>query len=262
MFLLKERGYNIQIAATEGFMTVCQLKVSSLFITILAVTALSPAWAVPAFTAKTNQPCSACHIGGFGPHLTPFGRKFKLDGYTMDAGNNAFPISAMEVSSFVTSSKAQEAPPADHYTTNNNFSLDQVSLFVAGGIGDHLGAFVQLTYDGIGRAFTWDNAVFRVTDHLSVYGDDLLVGLSFNNNPGVQDAWNTLPAWGFTYTSSALAPAPAAGTLLDGGFAQSVFGTTAYAYWNSSIYTEVGLYWTPSNKFLSAMGASFGPGEI
>lgn len=244
-------------------MTVCQhipAKLVSAVIAVLAV--LSPAWAVPAFTAKTNQPCSSCHVGGFGPHLTPFGRKFKLDGYTMDAGNNAFPISAMEVSSFVTSSKAQEAPPADHYTTNNNFSLDQVSLFVAGGIGDHFGAFVQLTYDGIGRAFSWDNADFRVTDHLTVYGDDVLVGLSFNNNPGVQDAWNTLPAWGFPYTSSALAPAPAAGTLLDGGFAQSVFGTTAYAYWNSSIYTEVGLYWTPSNKFLSAMGASFGPGPI
>ena len=231
---------------------------------IIAITALftSPSWAVPAFTAKTNQPCSACHVGGFGPQLTPFGRQFKLDGYTMDAGNDAFPVSAMEMSSFVTSAKAQAAPPADHYGTNNNFSLDQASLFIAGGIGEHVGGFIQLTYDGIGRAFSWDNADLRVTDHVTVSGNDVLLGLSFNNNPGVQDVWNTVPAWGFPYSSSALAPAPAVGTMFDGGVATNVLGTTAYAYINSSIYAEAGLYWTPSNRFLSAMGTDFGPGPI
>ncbi|GAA0582137.1 cytochrome C [Rhizomicrobium electricum] len=228
----------------------------------LAMFAVAPALAVPAFTAKTGQPCSACHVGGFGPQLTPFGRKFKLEGYTMDAGTKAFPMSAMAVSSFVTSSKAQDTPPADHYSTNNNFSLDQVSLFVAGGIGDHFGGFVQLTYDGVGRTFSWDNADIRVTDHVTVFGNDVLVGLSFNNSPGVQDVWNTLPAWGFPYTSSALAPAPAVGTMFDGGFAQSVLGTSAYAYWNDHIYTEVGLYWTPANRFLIAMGSTSGPGPI
>ncbi len=228
----------------------------------IAALAASPAWAVPAFTAKTNQPCSACHVGGFGPQLTPFGRKFKLEGYTMDAGNDAIPLSAMVVSSFVTSNKAQEDPPADHYGTNNNFSLDQASFFVAGGIGDHFGGFLQLTYDGIGRAFSWDNMDFRVTDRVTLAGNDVLLGLSFNNAPGVQDVWNTLPSWGFPYTGSDLAPAPATSTLFDGGMAQTVLGTTAYAYWNSNIYTEVGLYWTPSNRFLSAMGADFGPGPI
>ena len=29
----------------------------------------------------------------------------------------------------------------------------------------------------------------------------------------------------------------------------------AYAYWNSAIYTEVGVYWTPSRGFLRAMGS-------
>jgi len=224
--------------------------------------ALSPASAVPAFTAKTNQPCAACHVGGFGPQLTPFGRKFKLDGYTMDAGTNAFPVSAMAVSSFVTSAKAQDTPPAEHYTTNNNFSLDQVSLFVAGGIGDHFGGFVQLTYDGVGRSFSWDNADFRVTNHFTLSGDDLLLGLSVNNNPGVQDVWNTLPAWGFPYTTSALAPAPAVSTMLDGGFAQGVIGATVYAYWNSSVFAEAGLYVTPADRFLIAMGSTNGPGSI
>jgi hypothetical protein len=225
--------------------------------------AVTPAKAVPAFTAKTGQACAACHIGGFGPQLTPFGRAFKLEGYTMDAGG-AFPmpVSAMVVSSFVTSSKAQASPPADHYSDNNNFSMDQTSLFLAGGIGSHFGGFFQATYDGIGRSFSWDNLDLRAVDHVTISGSDVLLGVSLNNGPGIQDAWNTLPAWGFPYTDSDLAPAPAAGTLFDGGLAQSVIGTTAYAYWDSSIYTEVGLYWTPSHHFLSAMGTDEGPGPI
>lgn len=229
---------------------------------IILVLGAGPAGAVPAFTAKTNQPCAACHVGGFGPHLTPFGRKFKLEGYTMDAGNDAFPVSAMAVASFVSTSKAQDPPPADNYSGNNNFTLDQFSFFIAGGIGDHIGAFSQITYDGVARKFSWDNTDIRLVDHLNLSGNDVLVGVSFNNNPTVQDVWNSTPAWGFPYTSSALAPAPAAGTMFDGGLAQSVIGTSLYAYWNDSIYTEVSLYWTPANRFLSAMGTDFGPGPI
>jgi hypothetical protein len=42
----------------------------------------APAYAgVPSFAARTGQPCSACHIGGFGPQLTPLRRAFKI-GYT------------------------------------------------------------------------------------------------------------------------------------------------------------------------------------
>lgn len=233
-----------------------------LFVAAATILGLQPASAVPAFTAKTNQPCSACHIGGFGPQLTPFGRKFKLEGYTMDAGKDAFPVSAMAVASYLKTAKDQDSPPAPHYSVNDNSTLDQISVFVAGGIGDHFGGFVQLTYDGVGRAFSWDNADIRLVDHVTLSGNDVLVGLSFNNSPGVQDVWNTTPAWGFPYTSSALAPSPAAAPLFAGGMAQNVLGTSAYAVWNANLYTEVGLYWTPSNRFLSAMGADFGPGPI
>jgi len=224
--------------------------------------AASPARAIPAFAVQTGQPCSSCHIGGYGPQLTPFGRTFKLEGYTTRASDDAFPVSAMAMSSFVTSSKAQETPPADHYSDNNNVSLDQASLFVAGGIGDHFGGFSQWTYDGIGRAFSWDNLDLRATDHVTIDGSDVLLGLSFNNAPAVEDVWNTLPAWGFPYTTSDLAPAPAASTIFDGGLAQSVLGATAYAYWDSNIYTEVGFYWSPSIGFLSALGTDFGAGAI
>jgi hypothetical protein len=42
--------------------------------------------ALPSFAAQTGQPCTACHIGGFGPQLTPLGRAFKIGGYTQRGG--------------------------------------------------------------------------------------------------------------------------------------------------------------------------------
>ena len=45
------------------------------------------AQALPAFAAQTGQTCTACHIGGFGPQLTPLGRAFKIGGYTQTGGD-------------------------------------------------------------------------------------------------------------------------------------------------------------------------------
>ena len=215
----------------------------------------SAAFAVPSFAEQTGQPCSACHIGSFGPQLTQFGRQFKLEGYTMRAGESfTNPVSAMAIVSFINTAADQSAPPAPHYGVNNNATIDQISLFVAGGVGSHFGGFTQWTYDGVGRSFAWDNLDLRAITHTTLFGSDVLAGLSLNNAPGVQDAWNTLPAWGYPYTDSDLKPAPGAGTLLDGGLAQAVLGLSAYAYWDSSIYTEAAIYWTPSHHFLMALG--------
>ena len=222
----------------------------------LMVFASTQALAVPSFAVQTGMPCSACHVGGFGPQLTPLGHQFKLEGYTMRAGDSfTVPFSAMAVASFLHTQSDQAEPPAPHYGVNDNVTLDQVSLFAAGGIGDHFGGFSQFTYDGVGRAFSWDNLDLRAVDHVTIGGSDVLIGASLNNAPGVQDIWNTMPAWGFPYTDSDLAPAPAAGTIMAGALAQSTLGVSAYVWWDNSIYTEAGLYWTPAHGFLRAMGA-------
>ena len=240
------------------------LKAISLALAAAAIgLAATPASAVPAFAQQTGLRCQACHIGGLGPQLTDFGRKFKMGGYTQRV-SDAFtpPVSAMAVASFVNTAKDQESPPADHYATNNNVTLDEASIFLAGGIGDHFGAFSQFTYDGVGRAFGWDNLDVRAVDHVTLGGDDVLVGLTLNNNPAIEDPFNTLPAWGFPYTNSDLAPGPAAATIFDGGYEQAVLGTTAYAQFASGLYTEAGIYFTPGLHFLSAAGADSGAGEI
>src|SRR5690349_17298231 len=85
------------------------------------VCASSAANAVPSFAEQTGQRCSACHVGGLGPQLTPFGRRFKLEGYSMRAGEKfTLPLAGMIVDSFVATQKAQPSPPAPHYGDNNN----------------------------------------------------------------------------------------------------------------------------------------------
>ena len=222
----------------------------------------SPASAVPAFGQQTGQACASCHVGGFGPQLTPFGRAFKLGGYTLRTKGNV-PLSAMAVASFTATRRAQAAPPANGFSTNDNLALDQASIFLAGGLGSHLGAFVQTTYDGIGKTWSWDNLDLRLVNTGTVGGKDLTYGLSVNNNPSVQDAWNTLPAWGYPYTSSGLAPGPAAAPLIAGGLAQNVLGVTGYAWFDSKLYLEAGGYSTPRAGTLRWLGSDpFSPGDI
>src|SRR6476469_10245090 len=87
--------------------------------------------AVPSYARQTQQPCTGCHVGGFGPQLTPFGRQFKLSGYTLKVGNETqLPLSAMMVESFTHTQAAQAEPPAKNFSRNNNTELQQASLFL------------------------------------------------------------------------------------------------------------------------------------
>lgn len=217
------------------------------------------AQALPAFANQTGQACVACHVGGFGPQLTPLGRAFKLEGYTMRSGGEfTVPLSAMLVASYLQTGKDVAFPPAPGFGNNNNTAVDKVSLFLAGGDGGHFGGLSEFTYFGVGSDLAWDVLDLRAVDHATLGGDDILFGLSLNNAPGIQDPWNTLPAWGFPYTRTALAPGPGTGTIMANALAQTVIGVSAYAWWSSSIYTEAAFYTSPGRGFLSAMGVQSG----
>src|SRR5215470_19849061 len=45
---------------------------------------VAPAQALPSFARQTGQPCGTCHTDF--PALTPYGRRFKLLGYTTGGG--------------------------------------------------------------------------------------------------------------------------------------------------------------------------------
>lgn len=226
----------------------------------------TPSQAVPSFARQTGQDCAACHIGGYGPQLTPYGIRFKIGGYVDSDGQaGKVPLSGMVVGSFTRTGKAQDAPPADGYKTNNNAALDEASLFLAGKLADKLGAFVQLTYDGIAKTSALDHVDLRYAHATDLRGKDLVLGLSVNNNPGVQDPFNTTPTWSFPYTSSALGFAgPEAATLINGGLEHRVLGASAYAFYDNSWYAELGTYRSLSRSAQShlGLGTADDPGRV
>ena len=213
------------------------------------------AHAVPSFARQTGADCAACHVGAYGPQLTPYGIKFKLGGYTeTDGKSGKVPLSGMIVGSFTHTQKRQDPAP-DHSQPNNNHSLDEASLFLAGRLAEKVGAFIQATYDGIGRSTALDQVDVRAAHTLELGGKETIIGLSLNNNPGVQDPFNTMPVWSFPYTASALGVGlGGTGTMINGGLEQRVAGVSAYAFWNNLIYAELGTYRTLSPTMQSKIG--------
>jgi hypothetical protein len=211
-----------------------------------------PLHALPSYARQTGQQCAACH-NGF-PELTPYGRLFKLNGYTFTGGNlNWPPIAMMAVPNFTHVAQSEPGGLAPGFGDNNDFAFTG-SLFYGGKILDHLGAFIQGTYNQVGNSLGWDNTDIRYANTGQLSGKELVYGVSLNNNPTVNDVWNSTPAWGYPYVASELAPAPAASTLIEGGFAQQVLGLNPYLYWNRLVYAEVGGYRTLSPWSLSALG--------
>ena len=212
------------------------------------------ALAVPSFARQTGFPCAQCHVYAFGPALTPVGRQFKLNGYTL-RGDDAhpMPLALMLQGGFSETAASQPAAPAPHFSTNDNISLDQASIFVGTRITDQIGMLAQGTYSGEQRHFAWDNTDIRWAKPLKLFGG-AVVGISVNNNPTVQDLWNSTPAWGFPYINSPLVPTPGASPVISGALAQLVLGGTAYAMIRDHVYLEGGLYRGLSDRGLDAVG--------
>jgi len=125
-----------------------------------------------------------------------------------------------------------------------------------------LGIFSQITYSGIDKATALDNTDIRYARQTELNGNDLIIGVSMNNNPTLQDPWNTMTAWGFPFIASELAPAPGAGTMINGGLEMQVIGLTAYAYYNNMLYVEVGGYTTLAVNTLSGLGIGADAGKM
>lgn len=234
-----------------------------LVVLVSLLAAAAPTWAVPSFARQTGMACAACHT--VFPELTPFGREFKLNGYVLDnirqitdidVDNNPTlslnaipPISAMLQVSYTHTGKAlpDSTLPGALAKDGEVLFPDQVSLFYAGKIANELGAFMQLTYSGAADHFKLDNTDIRYAHHLAFGGQDgndhhLILGITLNNNPTVQDVWNTTPAWGFPYSSSSVAPTPAAAAQINGRLGQSVAGLGAYTWIDDHLYLELTAY--------------------
>lgn len=210
------------------------------------------AHAVPSYSRQTGLACSSCHYAP--PELNAFGRKFKLEGYTFatkpevseDKKDHTSGLHLLEVLPlsvvFDTSFTSTKAPQPG--TQNGNFEFPQaVSLFLAGAWGSHVGSFAQVTYDAQADHFSWDNTDIRAAGtNGKLFGKQLTYGLTMNNNPTVEDLWNSTPAWGFPFVATDVAPSPTAGAIINGGLAQDVAGLGGYAMWNDHFYVAGTMY--------------------
>ncbi len=219
------------------------------------------ALALPAFARQTGQNCLSCHAGGQFPELTPYGRMFKMTGYTM--GSRTIPISVMGLGSYsrVGNTSTSGADPAQNFQKNGDPIFATGSVFVAGKVTNNIGVFLQATYDNyaaqdedgsFASQLSADNMDIRFADHLVGANSDLIYGLSFNNNPSLSDPWNTAAAW-MQYVP---VPSPGSSQFIDGaapypgfGAGGNIAGLTAYAFWNHLLYVELGTYRTATGMF-------------
>lgn len=234
--------------------------------------------AVPSFARQTGMACEACHT--VYPELTHFGRVFKANGYVLDNLKQVRdvnprkeqllelaqtpPLSIMvQVSYTQLKTALPDLANADIPGEAQNGTAafpQQLSLFYAGKIAPHFGAFVQITYGNDSGTIGIDNADLRFANSKILADDRVLTyGVSLNNNPSVQDLWNTTPAFGFPYAASNAVVSPLASTIIDGTLGQDVAGLSAYAFWDESVYAELGGYRSAKQGAANALTGEAGP---
>ena len=169
--------------------------------------------------------------------MTHFGRVFKANGYTLTNLKRVQDVSGkkeqllelsttppLSIMAQISYTQMQKSVPdlsnvgAPGVAQNGTAGFpQQFSLFYGGEIAPHFGGLIQFTYDNAGGSFGVDNTDLRFADaKLLPNNGTLTYGLSLNNNPTVQDLWNSTPAWGFPYTSSNANVSPLAGTAING----------------------------------------------
>jgi hypothetical protein len=205
--------------------------------------------ALPSYARQTGLSCIACH-NSF-PELNSFGRMFKLNGYTLtdmqtiesksdsDRVIRLNLLSTLPLSAMVQASYTHIAKNVEGMQNNSVAFPQQLSVFYAGQVTPHIGTFIQMTYDG--HTFGMDNADIRYTKLFNIGTKSLVCGFTLNNNPAVQDVWNTSPAWRFPSAISDAAMNPSKSTIIE-NLGMQVAGLGAYTMYNNLLFTELTVY--------------------
>ena len=207
---------------------------------------------LPSFSRQTGLACSACHYQFLA--LTPLGRDFKLNGYTLtrqpvitekDSTNGkTLKLSPIPLVAAMVQASLTQTTDAQPGTQNGTAEMpQQLSVFLAGQVASKVGIFSQFTYSGADGSFGIDNIDIRYASKAKLgQQSDMIYGFTLNNNPTIEDLWNTTPAWGFPFASSDVAPTGAASTVIDGALAQQSLGLGAYSMFGGILYAEFSVY--------------------
>lgn len=226
---------------------------------VLGALGALPAQALPLFARQTGMACMACHT--VYPELTHFGRMFKLNGYQLDNGKDlqyteddgevrlglpTIPNLALFImTGYVSLGKAlPDSQVLGAHSSSSGIQFpQQVSLLYGGKIAPHFGAFAQVTYDSSADTFNIDNTDFRFAKQWVLPNKTpLTLGISINNNPSVEDPYNTTPAFGFPYLPPEIAVGSITAPLVEAALAYQIAGPVFYALWNEQVYAALGFY--------------------
>lgn len=237
------------------------------------------AFAIPSFARQTGFSCDVCHT--VFPHLTPFGRDFKLHGYTLYTSNqvksssqtdtmpglaiNKIPmLSVRIVSRWNNQAGGEHTVPGGVVTAGQGFMshpggygdkdvlnlVGDSSVYIAGKIAPHLGTFLELTgIDDEGGSLglgIFDLAL--VGDDTTLGNKQFVYGIRAVDAMDTGDPANTFGMWGITSTLMAMSTH---NTLFDPN--QAVLeGGELYGMWGDfntgGIYASLGVYNPSQNQ--------------
>lgn len=237
------------------------------------------AWAIPSFARQTGLSCSTCHT--VFPHLTPFGRTFKLHGYTTTSAKlikalktyfkddtvsskrvalqiSHIPMVSVRIASRwndqaggglvprgpVTGGQGFMSTPEGYGSNDVLNILAGSSLYIAGEITPNMGTFLEFGgVDDQGGSFGMGmfDLALVSKDH-TLAGDNFVYGIRAEDGLGAGDPSNTVGTWGLTASLMGLSTH---NTLFDAGTAM-MEGGELFAmlgnFYKGGLYASIGAY--------------------
>ncbi len=269
---------------------------AALVAALLAFGSPRGAYAIPSFARQTGLACASCHT--VFPHLTPFGRYFKLHGYTITSAklikalkvylendtttvkHVALEISHIPMVSVRLASRwndqagGNDLVPAGPVTAGQGFIsspagyggkdalnlLSGSSVYIAGEITPNLGTFLEFggVNDNGGGFGLGMLDVALVSPNMTVLGKNFVYGIRAEDIMGAGDPSNTIGNWGLTSTLMGLSTH---NTLFDPGTAFEEGGELFGMlgnFYTGGFYASVGAYRPDANQ----TGTSFVQGSL
>ena len=195
-------------------------------------------------------------MGGLWPQLTPWGRFFKLSGYT--AGRSVFnqkegihlPVGVLGQAG---ATWAADSKNLQGETVIPDSGVPEPYLFgaeVGTKLTNFLGVFYE--YEVFNTFQGWKGvtgpADIRAVHFFHVNGTEILAGIDVNNNPTIQDVWNSVPSWGYPFYVSPQSVGARTSPLIT-KLGSEAAGVGGYALINRHLYVEGSAYRVGNNFF-------------
>lgn len=204
---------------------------------------------LPSFASQTGQKCAACHVGGDWPQLTPWGRFFKLSGYT--AGTPVIdkeralrlPVGVFGQAGLTWAQDANNATGGTVIPHSGVLEPYEFSAEVATKVTNFMGVFYEYTVGNTFPGWRGDSGAvdIRAVHFFYAGRHEILAAIDSNNNPTVQDVWNSSPDWSFPFYSSPWAPGAQTAPVISRLGSQSG-SVGAYALIDRHVYVEGSVY--------------------